>query len=75
LEFTTSAEPVQHKPDQDDLMVFYPASAAEYAAILERLAKHNIPLAEPKNPYWKVNGTLYKDPDGYGVMIVNPSIK
>lgn len=70
LEFTTSAESANHKPDEDDLLVFYPASADEYAAITERFSKHNIPPAEPKNPYWKVNGTLYKDPDGFGVMIV-----
>lgn len=70
LEFTTSTELAQHEPDEDDLLVFYPASADEYTAITERFAKHNIPTAEPKNPYWKVNGTLYKDPDGFGVMIV-----
>ncbi|MHA3788842.1 VOC family protein [Flavobacterium hauense] len=72
LEFTTSAEPAHHQPDEDDLLVFYPASAAEYTTITARFAKHNIPTAEPKNPYWKVNGTLYKDPDGFGVMIVSP---
>lgn len=70
LEFTTSTEPANHKPDEDDLLVFYPASAEEHAAITERFAKHNIPPVEPKNPYWKVNGTLYIDPDGFGVMIV-----
>jgi catechol 2,3-dioxygenase-like lactoylglutathione lyase family enzyme len=70
LEFTASNEPANHQPDEDDLLVFYPASAEEYAAITERFAKHNIPPAEPKNTYWKVNGTLYKDPDGFGVMIV-----
>lgn len=72
LEFTTSEEPAQHQPDEDDLLVFYPASAAECAAILQRFTDHKIPPAEPKNPYWKVNGMLYKDPDGFGVMIVKP---
>ncbi|PZR20038.1 MAG: prolyl endopeptidase [Flavobacterium psychrophilum] len=72
LEFTTSAEPAQHQPDEDDLLVFYPASAEEYIAIIERFTKYNIPPNEPKNPYWKINGTLYKDPDGFGVMIVKP---
>lgn len=70
FEFTTSNEPAQHKPDEDDLLVFYPASAEEHTAITARFAKHSIPPAEPKNPYWKVNGTLYKDPDGFGVMLV-----
>src|SRR3954469_23607812 len=75
LEFTTSDEPAQHKPDEDDLLVFYPASAEEYAAILQRFAHHNIFPSESKNPYWKANGTSYKDPDGYGIIIVRPSIK
>lgn len=72
LEFTTSTEPAQHQPDEDDLLVFYPASSEEYSTITECFAKHNIPPAEPKNPYWKANGTLYKDPDGFGVIIVKP---
>ena len=72
LEFTTSPEPAQHQPDEDDLLVFYPACTEEYSTITERFTKHNIPPAEPKNPYWKTNGTLYKDPDGFGVMIVKP---
>lgn len=70
FEFTTSNEPAQHKPDEDDLLVFYPASAEEYTTIVTRFAQHSIPPAEPKNPYWKVNGILYKDPDGFGVMVV-----
>jgi catechol 2,3-dioxygenase-like lactoylglutathione lyase family enzyme len=39
LEFTTSAERADHKPDDDDLLVFYPASAEEYESIIKRFTK------------------------------------
>lgn len=72
LEFTATAEPPKHHPDDDDLLVFYPASMEDYTALLERFADYNIPAQEPKNPYWKANGTLFHDPDGFGVMVVRP---
>jgi catechol 2,3-dioxygenase-like lactoylglutathione lyase family enzyme len=74
LEFTTSHEQALHQPDEDDLLVFYPASTEEHTTILEKFRLHNIPASEPKNPYWKINGTLYKDPDGFGVIIVKPAV-
>lgn len=72
LEFTVSDEAVKHKPDEDDLLVFYPASAEEYERIIRRFSENNIPALEPKNPYWKANGITYADPDGYRIVIVKP---
>ncbi len=72
LEFTTSAEKVNHEPDDDDLLVFYPDSAEEHENTIRRFTENNIPALEPKNPYWKANGTTYADPDGYRIVIVEP---
>lgn len=69
LEFTTSAEQPQHQADEDDLLVFYADNQAVYNAIIAKARRHNIPVTEPKNPYWKQNGTLLLDPDGFGVMV------
>lgn len=69
LEFTTSAEPPQHQPDEDDLLIFYQQTTAEYEALKEKFAAHNIKSIPAKNPYWNANGTCYPDPDGYGVVI------
>lgn len=70
LEFTVSNEPARHTPDDDDLLVFYPASADEHDAIIRRFSDNDIQPIEPKNPYWKIHGTTYKDPDGFGVVVV-----
>lgn len=73
LEFTVSWIQPLHRPDEDDLLVFYPQSQAEFMAIVERVAKANIRPIQPKNPYWKRNGITLLDPDGFGVVIVNPN--
>lgn len=69
LEFTTNKTPVIHRFDEDDLLVIYPKTHDEYQQILTSL--HNNEVAEeiPKNPYWRTNGKLFKDPDGLGVII------
>jgi catechol 2,3-dioxygenase-like lactoylglutathione lyase family enzyme len=72
LEFTVSGEAALHHPDEDDLLVFYAASAAEYESILLRFADRGILPVDPKNPYWKSNGTTYADPDGYRLVIAMP---
>lgn len=71
LEFTVSEDAPKHHPDEDDLLVLYP-SVDEYGSIKQKIADNNIPLIQPKNPYWKKNGLCIKDPDGFGVMIVKP---
>ncbi|MEL1242912.1 VOC family protein [Flavobacterium sp. DGU11] len=72
LEFTISDEAAKHKPDEDDLLVFYPASIEEYERIIQRFTENNNPALESKNPYWKANGITYADPDGYRIVIVKP---
>ncbi|MFT5821070.1 MAG: hypothetical protein ACI8ZM_002319 [Crocinitomix sp.] len=75
LEFTVSWEQPLHRPDEDDLLVFYPDNTAEYETILKKLQIANIKRYRPKNNYWYRNGVTVLDPDGYGVVIVNPNRK
>jgi hypothetical protein len=72
LEFTVSWEQPLHRPDEDDLLVFYPDTTEEYQAILLRMKVANIKKYRPKNGYWQRNGIAVLDPDNYGVIIVNP---
>jgi len=69
LEFTRSAEAPVHHSDEDDLLVFYPPTLAQYNAIVGRLESNKTIELVPRNPYWRVNGRLFKDPDGFGVII------
>lgn len=69
LEFTTSKAAADHNFDEDDLLVFYPKTKAQYDEILEKIERENVTKSTPKNSYWQRHGVLIKDPDGYGVVI------
>ena len=69
LEFTSTNEPVMHHFDEDDLLVFYPRTQDEYQQILTRLKNNEVIEAVPKNPYWRSNCKMFKDPDGLGIII------
>jgi catechol 2,3-dioxygenase-like lactoylglutathione lyase family enzyme len=69
LEFTTSAQAPQHEPDEDDLLVFYQPSVAEYEALRQKFEAHNIKSIPAINPYWNTNGCTYLDSDGYRIVI------
>jgi catechol 2,3-dioxygenase-like lactoylglutathione lyase family enzyme len=74
LEFTRSAEAPEHHPDEDDLLVFYLNSTEEVEHLKQKFSSKGIAPIPAKNPYWNANGTLYLDPDGFGIMItVTPS--
>lgn len=75
LEFTQNNETANHTFDEDDLLVFYPETDAEFEVIKQRIDLHKIERIIPKNPYWKENGILILDPDGYRVVISNGKIK
>ena len=72
LEFTRSAEKAVHKPDPDDLLVFYPGK--NYDLIVNRLKDSGIERIKPKNPYWEKQGYCFSDPDGFMVVIANDPI-
>ncbi len=71
LEFTVSEDQPVHTPDEDDLLVFYPASSAAYHAIIDRLREKGTSEAEPKNPFWADNGITFLDPDGFRIVIAS----
>lgn len=74
LEFTSSNENVNSVFNEDDIFVFYPTTEKEYQSILKNIVKFEIQKHEPKNPYWKENGILIKDSDGYNIIISNQKI-
>lgn len=72
LEFTVSWEQPLHRPDEDDLLVFYPKNMNDYELIIKKMSLLNMKPSRPKNPYWRRCGTLVIDPDGFGVVFVKP---
>ncbi|QKJ30008.1 VOC family protein [Mucilaginibacter mali] len=70
LEFTATDEAPVHQSDEDDLLVFYPDTAEDYRRLAERFKDEGVAEVTAKNPYWKVNGSTYTDPDGYRVVVV-----
>lgn len=69
LEFTVSSEKPQHEPDDDDLLVFYAESDAEFEHLVGQFSSNNIEPVAAKNPYWNANGKTYTDPDGFRIVI------
>jgi len=69
LEFTQSSEEPKSVFDEDDILVFYPESTEEFEKITENLKTFNVPLIEPKNPYWKENGICFEDSDYFKIIV------
>jgi catechol-2,3-dioxygenase len=68
LEFTTSDEKAIHEFDEDDVLVFYLKSQSELESLKNKIYKNSIELQTPKNPYWRENGIMFSDPDGYKIV-------
>ena len=75
LEFTESNEIVKFNFNEDDILVFYPETIAEYDFLIENINKNNIDFIESKNTYWSINGKMILDPDGYRIIISNLKAK
>jgi len=69
LEFTVSDASPNHIPDEDDLLVFYAETVAEFKAIKEKFVAEKIKPVPPKNPYWEKNGITFEDPEGFRIVI------
>ncbi|MBF4691631.1 VOC family protein [Fusibacter ferrireducens] len=69
IEFTISSNCPNHKADEDDLIVFKYDDKVQYGLVLERLRKEKYLEFAPKNPFWEDNGKLFRDPEGYGIVI------
>lgn len=75
LEFTENGEKRLSVFDEDDVLVFYPKTKESYDAILENLKKFEVPLLEPKNPYWRDKGVCFEDCDHYKIIISKEKIQ
>ena len=69
LEFTQSEEKPISKFDEDDALVFYPESQKSFDEILGNIKKFEVPLLEPKNPYWRDKGVCFEDCDHYKIIV------
>ncbi|MDQ3191062.1 MAG: VOC family protein [Bacteroidota bacterium] len=74
LEFTESNEKANHTFDEDDILVFYPESQNEYDQYIKTIKENKIDIIESKNPFWKTNGIMFLDPDGYRIVISNNKV-
>ena len=75
LEFTQNEEKPQSRFDDDDALVFYPKTQESYDKILDNLKKFEVPLLEPKNPYWRDKGVCFEDCDHYKIIISKERIQ
>lgn len=75
LEFTSSASKAQHQFDEDDILVFYPESRADYNSILQNISQNNIKTRRSKNPYWADNGIMIQDPDAFNIIVSDLKIQ
>jgi len=73
IELTSSENVPNHLYDEDDLLVLYFDSLKKYEEAIERLNHARIIEFAPLNPFWEENGKLYKDPEGFRVVLVKPS--
>lgn len=75
LEFTQNGEKPLSEFDEDDALVFYPESNEDYHKILDNLKKFEVPLLQPKNPYWKDNGICFEDCDHFKIIVSDIKIR
>jgi ribosomal protein S18 acetylase RimI-like enzyme len=68
LELTTGPA-VPSPGTEEDLLVLYLASAAEVRETAGRLATAGVREVRAANPYWRLWGRTFLDPDGYRVVV------
>ncbi|MEO7976409.1 VOC family protein [Flavobacterium sp.] len=71
FEFTKSHVNANHLSDEDDIIVLYPKTDLEYNFLINKILINNISIITAINPYWKENGKMFLDPDGYRIVISN----
>ena len=69
IEFTESSDSPKHLADEDDLIILKYEDKVQFDLVLEKLRKEKYLEFAPKNPFWEENGKLFRDPEGYGVVI------
>ena len=72
LELVTHLDGIDTQmPTREDLLVFYIDDQAAIDALVIRLGEHGFQPVDPKNPYWRLGGVSFVDPDGWGVVLMN----
>jgi len=69
LEFTQSDDKPNHRPDEEDVLVFYLGDTKAYKDCIKRLDDSSYKNVVSKNPYWDQWGKTYLDPDGFRVVV------
>ncbi len=69
FEFTQSDIKANHSFDEDDIIVLYPKTISDYNELINKIIHRNIATITPVNPFWKENGKMIQDPDGYRIVI------
>jgi uncharacterized glyoxalase superfamily protein PhnB len=73
LEFTQGGDDPSHKPDDDDLLVFYATDREHFEKLLNNIRQSGIEELPAKNSYWNHHGVTIADPDGFRIVVVKPS--
>jgi catechol 2,3-dioxygenase-like lactoylglutathione lyase family enzyme len=70
FEFTQQASHlVPNAPTAENLLVFYLAEAAVWAAAVARMRAHGYSPVPAHNAYWDQQGLTFEDPDGYRIVL------
>ncbi|MBA0038475.1 VOC family protein [Pantoea sp. BIGb0393] len=70
LEFTLcSAHPVEPRPSEEDLLVFYLPEKSEWQRICQSMIAAGFTRVTSFNPYWEQQGQTFQDHDGYRTVI------
>jgi catechol 2,3-dioxygenase-like lactoylglutathione lyase family enzyme len=67
LEFTTGGGSPAPAADDETLLVLYVDSEAERDALAARIGNER--RVSPANPYWRVHGIAFADPDGFQLIL------
>ncbi len=73
IEFTVGDTKPEHRADEDDLLVVYFEDDSVYREVVERFRREKYLEFAPKNPFWESNGKLFRDPEGFGVVVTRIS--
>ena len=74
LEFTQNEDLPVSIFDEDDVLVFYPENIDQYNKILENVKNFDVPLLQPKNPYWIDKGICFEDCEHYKIVVSKEKI-
>ena len=70
IEFTyCHSHPVTPSPTPEDLSVFYIPTEDEWASRCRAMLNAGFLEVKSFNPYWKINGRTFEDPDGYRIVL------